>query len=261
MNLKMLLPDYRCRYLKILDCIKVFENKKLASFLDIGCGESENHQEFIKYFKKGVGIDVNQEDVNYAKKLNKKILIDYFSQGYENLILEKKYNCIICSEVLEHVNNPEILIEKISKLLKPNGLAIITFPNKDFPFTYDPINFILNKINLKIPIGAYAFGHEKLICPAYFEKIVNANGLSIIKKDFIVGYILSILQMYWPGLVQKIIKKNSYNKKINQKKKFYLRFNNKIPSLVKVIDIILRIEDKMIKNKTKSVGLFYVLRK
>lgn len=42
---------------------------------------------------------------------------------------DNSFDIVISSEVIEHVENPEKAIAEISRVLKPNGIAIITTPN------------------------------------------------------------------------------------------------------------------------------------
>ena len=45
--------------------------------------------------------------------------------------------CVVCSEVLEHVENDEQAISELARVLKPNGLACITVPHRMFYFAAD----------------------------------------------------------------------------------------------------------------------------
>lgn len=51
-----------------------------------------------------------------------------------------KFSGILCSEVLEHIARPHIMLPKIKELLQPNGFIIITtlfaFPEHGFPDDY-----------------------------------------------------------------------------------------------------------------------------
>jgi SAM-dependent methyltransferase len=40
----------------------------------------------------------------------------------------QKFDAVLCTEVLEHVPDPVKALEKMSQLLRPGGVAIITFP-------------------------------------------------------------------------------------------------------------------------------------
>lgn len=47
------------------------------------------------------------------------------------------YDVVICSEVLEHVENDSLLAEKIMALVKPSGYLIITVPYNERKWTLD----------------------------------------------------------------------------------------------------------------------------
>jgi 2-polyprenyl-3-methyl-5-hydroxy-6-metoxy-1,4-benzoquinol methylase len=55
------------------------------------------------------------------------------------------YDRIICTEVLEHIAEPEKVLEEIARLLRPAGRAVITVPN-------DPLIDLLKGIVRKTPV-------------------------------------------------------------------------------------------------------------
>jgi 2-polyprenyl-3-methyl-5-hydroxy-6-metoxy-1,4-benzoquinol methylase len=69
----------------------------------------------------------------------------------EQLIAEeKKYDAIICSEVLEHLNKPGDLLNTISQSLTNTGVLIVTVPNGMGPrelFVTKPVIWLQKKDN------------------------------------------------------------------------------------------------------------------
>jgi 2-polyprenyl-3-methyl-5-hydroxy-6-metoxy-1,4-benzoquinol methylase len=59
----------------------------------------------------------------------------------------KSFDRIICTEVLEHTEDPDSILAAISRLLRPSGVAVITIPN-------DPLINRLKAIVRRTPIGA-----------------------------------------------------------------------------------------------------------
>jgi ubiquinone/menaquinone biosynthesis C-methylase UbiE len=56
------------------------------------------------------------------------------------------FDRIICTEVLEHTKDPEAVLKAMARLLRPNGVAVITVPN-------DPlINWVKGAVR-RTPIG------------------------------------------------------------------------------------------------------------
>jgi len=47
----------------------------------------------------------------------------------EKLILNKKYDCVFCFEVIEHIDNTDILLANCYDNLKEDGLLFISVPN------------------------------------------------------------------------------------------------------------------------------------
>jgi 2-polyprenyl-3-methyl-5-hydroxy-6-metoxy-1,4-benzoquinol methylase len=62
-------------------------------------------------------------------------------------IPDASYDRIICTEVLEHTVDPEAILATIARLLKPDGVAVITVPN-------DPLIIRLKRLFRRTPIGA-----------------------------------------------------------------------------------------------------------
>ncbi|MBI5765990.1 methyltransferase domain-containing protein, partial [Candidatus Falkowbacteria bacterium] len=64
---------------------------------------------------------------------------DHFGDYYENIELEKfiknnneRFDLIIATELIEHLNNPLDFLENCKKILKDGGKIIITTPNRDY---------------------------------------------------------------------------------------------------------------------------------
>ena len=107
----------------------LFNIKKGSSVLDIGCGTgvlgkllSDN------YGCKVTGLEIVEENYHQAK-----IFLDRVILGdVETMRLPKKnfsFDYIIFSDSLEHLSNPDKVIDRVSKLLNINGSLLIAMPN------------------------------------------------------------------------------------------------------------------------------------
>jgi 2-polyprenyl-3-methyl-5-hydroxy-6-metoxy-1,4-benzoquinol methylase len=59
---------------------------------------------------------------------------------------DRSFDRIICTEVLEHTENPRAILGAIARLLRPEGVAVITVPN-------DPLILRLKGIVKRTPVG------------------------------------------------------------------------------------------------------------
>jgi SAM-dependent methyltransferase len=41
------------------------------------------------------------------------------------------FECVVCFEVIEHVEDPDVVLDELKRVLAPNGLLIISSPNRD----------------------------------------------------------------------------------------------------------------------------------
>lgn len=53
---------------------------------------------------------------------------DYFTYEKGEMLPEKKFNCIMCNQVIQYVNDPDYLISTLDDLLEEKGYLIITYP-------------------------------------------------------------------------------------------------------------------------------------
>lgn len=94
--------------------LKLLESYKFTSVLDIGSGAGE-HSRFLEIFgKKCFSVDI-------AKKA-------HFTGDFLEVELDKKFDAIWCSHVLEHQRNVGVFLDKIYDSLDEKGVLAITVP-------------------------------------------------------------------------------------------------------------------------------------
>jgi len=101
-----------------------------AEVLDVGCGNGVISRSLGEKGFNVKGIDVSEKAIEKAKQLNKSDRVSFQVQSAEELVATGKlYHAIICSEVLEHLNEPSELVKVLYKSLQNSGVLIVTVPN------------------------------------------------------------------------------------------------------------------------------------
>lgn len=116
-----LLADFQVRtvYKHLLTFLPLAKGK----LLDIGCGQSPYRHLFVPLGVKYVGIDI-EEAKNFGYERADIIHFDGLTIPFES----ESFDTIICTEVLEHTPNPELLIAEMYRVLKKEGAAFISVP-------------------------------------------------------------------------------------------------------------------------------------
>ena len=119
----------------IISCInKIPPGYKI---LDAGCG-SQRYKKFcnhLKYFSNDTGKYINDVNKNlFSNGINGQENYKYGEINYKSNIWEineesNTFDAILCTEVFEHIPYPERALKEFSRLLKKNGLLILTLPS------------------------------------------------------------------------------------------------------------------------------------
>lgn len=99
--------------------------KQNFSLLEIGCGVAGMAEELEKSGVNYYGIDIDKRVVDFAKTRG----INCDMLDFADLDINKKFDVIICSQVLEHIVDPFAFVNKVRTHLNDGGLFVFDIPN------------------------------------------------------------------------------------------------------------------------------------
>ena len=180
----------------ILSKIKQYlpQQKDHFRILDVGCGGGIASMPFARLGFNVTGIDAGINNINvamnYAKEHN--INIRFLNEtAEEHLNQANKYDVILCLEMIEHVNNVELLINSLAKLLNKDGIIIISTINRTLKAKFLAIGVAESILNI-LPKNTHNF--DKFVKPSEISNLFYKNNLTI--KE-IRGIIFDIFSMKW----------------------------------------------------------------
>jgi ubiquinone/menaquinone biosynthesis C-methylase UbiE len=102
--------------------------------MDIGCGKGElAYQIVTKAGGSVVGIDLNEQWLNSARKNYQHSELEFILEDAEKFIPPKKCDTVIMSNVLEHIENRVPFLKKIIKQVQPSRILIrVPMFNRDW---------------------------------------------------------------------------------------------------------------------------------
>jgi len=144
-------------------------NKYLSgNILEVGCGIGG----FLSFNKSVTGVDINSELVEICK--NKKLnahLMDFDILPFKTNL----FDSVLLDNVLEHIENPIKIITEIHRVLKRNGLILISVPGeKGFAHDKDHVSFY-NKSSLKLLLHDNGFNLVKFFNTPFSSKYLDRN--------------------------------------------------------------------------------------
>jgi 2-polyprenyl-3-methyl-5-hydroxy-6-metoxy-1,4-benzoquinol methylase len=145
----------------------VKKNKKIKTALEIGPGSGI----YLPLLRK-IASTVTASDIEkvYLENIqldnSKKNLCLVEDNIEETKFTKNSYDLVLCTEVLEHLKNPEAAIVNISQILKPGGILVLTTPQK----------YSLMEIFCKI---AFLPGIIKLVRLIYQEPVMETGHISL----------------------------------------------------------------------------------
>jgi len=168
-----------------------------VKILDIGCGVGTMALYFTSLGAKVKGIDVSRRAIDIAKEAKKQL--NFKNISFSKKLLQKgmgKYDLVLASEVIEHIENEKQFLSKISSQLNDGGLLYLTTPLKE---------------NCLYKLGFYKtfdkeVGHLRRYTVASIQNLLQKNGFTVLEWRRVEGPLRNLLFTTRLGFLIKFIR-------------------------------------------------------
>lgn len=175
--------------------------------LDIACGSGYGTQLLSKKAKKVTGVDIDKSSIDFAKKNYSGNNTEFILGGGEDIPLDdNSVDVVITFETIEHIKDYRKFLNEINRVLKNDGIAIVSTPNeKEFTegnhfhlheFKFEELNGLLSK-NFKFIKPFFqatwvsvAIAPEEIIQNEVSTNIETYNFMPIGRDKYLYFYII-----------------------------------------------------------------------
>jgi len=206
---------------------QVNESKNLE-ILDVGCGPGGTSIAFFQ-FGNVTGTDISFSGLKLAKEkgLTNVVVSSSTSIPFQS----EKFDIITILDVIEHVQKHKTVLKEIWRMLKPNGIIVVTVPAYQFLWSQHDV----------------ASSHVRRYNNSTITKELKDSQFKIIRTSYFVSFLFPLIAIY------RLITKNRINKK--NPKGDLIKFPQPINNFFKKL---MSIENKLLKKINLPFGLSVV---
>lgn len=198
-------------FLNVLEKLNI-NNKNILS---LGCGSAalesllEN-----KYGCKVIGIDLEEAAIKKAKnRISEAFVLNLEQDDLIKILANKRFDLILCADILEHLRNPDKIFEECKHLLNKDGLIVISIPN------------IANwSVRLNLLVGKFEYADAGLLDKTHVHFYTLKNLKELMKKNnyeiFSLNYSTSLVNITRSKLISlntDKVKQNNLQEKFMKK--------------------------------------------
>jgi 2-polyprenyl-3-methyl-5-hydroxy-6-metoxy-1,4-benzoquinol methylase len=171
-----------------------------GNLLELGSFKGDFTKRLLPFFDDITCIEASEEAIQIAKKeLNGKV--KFIHSLFETTTLPVKYDNIILTHVLEHMDDPVALLKKINnEWLSDTGRFFLVCPNANAPSRQIAVKMGLITHNAAITPAEKEHGHRITYSLDTLERDAKAAGLKVIHRSGICVKALANFQ--WDRLLQ-----------------------------------------------------------
>ncbi len=155
------------------------------SVLNIGCGFGPQAVVYRNRYARMVGIDVNAERLHFSTSL---LSTEYGVRNYETIcasvesvpLPSESFDKAIAVDIAEHVQFPDRMIREACRLLKPEGLLLVTFSTGYNWYAW--IGGIFSRTSFILKDGWHPDCHSHDFSVVEWIALVEREGLTFVRS-------------------------------------------------------------------------------
>ncbi len=207
-------PDHKYAYNFDVDVMHPFMIRAFQPFLkrggclELGSFKGDFTRRLLPFFDEICCVEASNIAIDEARrKLGDRV--SFFNALFQNVELPAKYDNVIVTHVLEHLDDPVALLRRVNdEWLSENGRLFLVCPNANAPSRQIAVKMGLISHNAAITLSEATHGHRITYSLDTLERDARAGGLRVIHRFGI--FFKALANFQWDRLLQTDIISEDY---------------------------------------------------
>ena len=197
--------DHKYVYNFDLDVIHPFMIKSFTPFfrvgnlMELGSFKGDFTRKLLPFFNDITCVEASNEAIDIAKKeFGEKV--KFINSTFETVTLPRKYENIVLTHVLEHLDDPILVMKRINdEWLSDTGRFFLVCPNANAPSRQIAVKMGLISHNSAVTTAEAEHGHKITYTFDTLEREAKAAGLNVIHRSGI--FFKALANFQWDKLL------------------------------------------------------------
>jgi SAM-dependent methyltransferase len=160
-------------YATMIELSSRFDLASAPVVVDVGCSTGA-FSTMLAPTQVYVGLDLSFRSLKFARRTTGRFFVQ---ADAERLPLKtQSVPFLVSREVLEHLGDVRAGVRELARVCRS---GVIQTPTLDFPFLYDPINYVLIRRGLRAKFGIYGYDHHQLFDRDGWRRLLVEGGFRV----------------------------------------------------------------------------------
>lgn len=163
--------------------LRRLEDHSLGSILELGIGHGYATSLFNEHFDRHVVIEGSGAVIGQFRKNTPLESIEIIESYFEEFETDERFDVVLMGFVLEHVDDPELVLNHFRKFLKPDGRLFIAVPNAKS--MNRRLGLVMGKIDdiYSLNENDIALGHQRQFCLDTLKELLSRTGYDCVWQE------------------------------------------------------------------------------
>ena len=157
--------------------------ERSASLLELGIGHGFSTDRFSRHFARHVVIDGSASVIDQFKAQYPDSSVQIVESYFEHFESEARFDLIVMGFILEHVEDPQVVLKRFKQYLAPGGRCFVLVPNgESLHRRFGHAAGLLDDM-MSLGQGDLELGHQRVYSCDSLTRELNDAGYSVVRKE------------------------------------------------------------------------------